>query len=158
MNWLRKGLWRFSPRRFGKWLDLPASEHRGLLEAMLLLAGIRLALWLRPFDAIRQELDRPARRSRRSRSGANEPAANEIMRVRRHVDVGSRYIPGASCLTQALAAQVLLRRAGLDTMLRIGVKKEPVEGFKAHAWLECDGVIVVGGEVMPQFTPLPPIG
>lgn len=158
MSWLRKGLWKFSPRRIGKWLDLPASEHRGLLEATLLLAGVRLALWLRPFDAIRQELDFPPRRSRRSKPRANESGVNEIMRVRRHVDVGSRYIPGASCLTQALAAQVLLRRAGLDTTLRIGVKKEPAEGLKAHAWLECDGVIVVGGEVMSQFTPLPPIG
>lgn len=105
MGWLAKGLRRFSPRRIGKWLDLPASEHRGLLEATLLLAGIRLALWVRPFDTIRKELDLPPRRVRGNRS--NE---NEITRVRRHVDVGSRYIPGASCLTQALAAQVLLRR------------------------------------------------
>lgn len=158
MSWLKKGLWRFSPQRIGKWLDLPASEHRGLLEATLLLAAIRVALWLRPFDAIRQALDLPARHSRRDRSRVIRSRTSEIIRVRRHVDVGSRYVPGASCLTQALAAQVLLRRAGLDTTLRIGVRKDSTEGFKAHAWLECDGEIVVGGEVMSQFTPLPPIG
>ncbi len=41
--------------------------------------------------------------------------------------------------------------------LRIGVSRERNEKLKAHAWLEIGGIIVVGGDVMSQFTPLPPI-
>ena len=61
----------------------------------------------------------------------------------------ARFIPGASCLTQALSLQVLLSKAGLHSRLCIGVRKES-KGFEAHAWIERDGRVLIGGEAGSQ--------
>lgn len=49
------------------------------------------------------------------------------------------YPRRALCLEQSLALFVLLRRRGIDALLRIGVQTIP---FSAHAWVEVDGVAV----------------
>ena len=55
-------------------------------------------------------------------------------------DVVSRYLPGATCLTQALAAQALLTQSGFPSQVEIGVAKEttgaafmPTPGWFARA-------------------------
>ena len=64
-------------------------------------------------------------------------------------------MPGATCLTpQALAAQLLLARAGYPSSLRMGARRR--DGvLEAHAWLE-DGERVVYG-ARGEFIALPPI-
>ena len=44
----------------------------------------------------------------------------------------------ANCLKQSLALWWLLRLTGIESALRIGVRKGPV-GVEAHAWIECRG-------------------
>ena len=61
------------------------------------------------------------------------------------VSAGSRYTPSTSCLVQALAAQMLLNRRGYLSQLRIGVAKGDAGQFQAHAWVESDGRIIIGG-------------
>ena len=58
----------------------------------------------------------------------------------------------ARCLPQAIAGYCLLRRGGLAPVVKLGVAVEP-RGLDAHAWLECDGVIVTGGDVDRQYAP-----
>lgn len=55
----------------------------------------------------------------------------------------STYVPKATCLVQALAAQLLLTRHGHMADLQIGVSQ--AKGFEAHAWLEFEGRVVLGG-------------
>lgn len=57
----------------------------------------------------------------------------------------ARFVPGASCLTQALAAQFILARAGHRARIRIGVERTEIGQFAAHAWLMCEGRAVLGG-------------
>jgi hypothetical protein len=57
----------------------------------------------------------------------------------------SRYVPGASCLTQALALQFLLARKGYRSDVRVGVAREDDGRFRAHAWVLSEGRIVIGG-------------
>ncbi len=45
----------------------------------------------------------------------------------------------ASCLTQSLALQCLLARSGRSSQVHIGVKKDAAAGFQSHAWVECEG-------------------
>jgi hypothetical protein len=59
------------------------------------------------------------------------------------VTLASRYIPRATCLTQAFTAQILLNRAGLENRLCVGVARVP--SFGAHAWVERAGTVLVGG-------------
>jgi hypothetical protein len=69
------------------------------------------------------------------------------------VEATARRVPEASCLTQALAADVMLRRAGATPQVRIGVAKDRQE-FEAHAWLELDGRVLVGDHDLDRFVPL----
>jgi hypothetical protein len=47
-------------------------------------------------------------------------------------------------LTSSLAAMLLLRRKGQHSVLRIGVTRDAEQKFKAHAWLETNGRIIIG--------------
>jgi hypothetical protein len=78
----------------------------------------------------------------RAKREDEEEIQNEISQK---VSLVSHFFPGASCLTQALAAQVLLRREGFDPKLQLGVARDEAGKFIAHAWIECDGRIVIGG-------------
>jgi hypothetical protein len=68
------------------------------------------------------------------------------------VKAGARRVPMATCLTQALALQRLLGRAGIASTLEIGVSKERSE-FAAHAWLTHEGRVLIGGETR-SYVPL----
>jgi len=74
------------------------------------------------------------------------------------VAVASRYVPLVTCLTQALATQVLLGRCGHPASLRIGVARSERGQLQAHAWVESQGRIVFGGlKNLSHYTPLPPL-
>ena len=62
--------------------------------------------------------------------------------------VNRRLDPARPCLTQALAARYLLSRGGVPSVLQIGVARDEGE-LQAHAWLERDGVVIIGGEQSP---------
>lgn len=127
--------------------------HRLRAEAPLLLVAlgtvivIRLGLWVLPFRTLRAILARAGQRSGLQRAPAHLAWA---------VAVTSPFVPAASCLTQALATDVLLRRAGYQGVLHIGVTLRHGR-LAAHAWVEYDGVIMIGGRGHQDFTPLPPL-
>src|SRR5215207_4920359 len=121
--------------RLRKFLRLPVGEQRILIKASLLLVVIRLGLWLLPFRTLRRLLAKAAQAPPRLQQKADRPCAD---RVARAVAVASHHVPGVgTCLTQALAAQVLLVRRGHQTSLRIGATRGEEGQFEAHAWLEC---------------------
>ena len=57
---------------------------------------------------------------------------------------------------QALAAHVLLGRRHCPTQLHIGVTRDEKGKFMGHAWLESNGIVIIGGEALRQqrYTPL----
>ncbi len=61
------------------------------------------------------------------------------------VDRSARIVPGATCLTQALAAALFLRLLGHSSELVIGVHRGAGSGFQAHAWLCHGGRVLTGG-------------
>jgi hypothetical protein len=60
-------------------------------------------------------------------------------------------------LVEALVSQALLHRHGYTARLRIGVRLQACGDFAAHAWLEYDGAVIVGGPmtVVDQYQALP---
>ena len=78
-----------------------------------------------------------------------------VERIGWAVALVSRWVPKATCLTQAFAAQILLTRQGYPASLRIGVAKGEGGQFEAHAWVETQGRVVLGGPQLARFTPLP---
>jgi hypothetical protein len=86
------------------------------------------------------------------------PTLRAIRRVVWAVELTSRRVPGASCLTQALAAKLLLCRWGVPSHLRIGVARGDQGDFQAHAWLEASGQVVIGDVGLERYAKLPSLG
>jgi hypothetical protein len=139
--------------RLRKLLALPSAERRLLLVALPVVAGVRVALWLLPFPTLRRWQARWSVPREDARG-----AGAVIPPVVRAVTIASRAVPGASCLTQALAAQLLLARRGCPSVLRLGVGRGPGRRFAAHAWLEYEGRPIIGEFEAGRFTPLPAFG
>ena len=141
-------------KRLYKFLRLPSTDRRLLVNSVLLLGMVRLRLWLLPFQTLRHLLIRMTRAT--AELQATDQAS--IDQVVWGVTVGSRYVPAATCLTQALATQMLLSHCGHPARLRIGVARSETGEFHAHAWVECQGRIVIGGTDAPlRYTPLAPL-
>ncbi|TIV06075.1 MAG: lasso peptide biosynthesis B2 protein, partial [Mesorhizobium sp.] len=63
------------------------------------------------------------------------------------VAAAARLVPGASCLTQALAGQYLLARQGNASKISIGIERGTGSELRAHAWLMSGNHIVLGGSI-----------
>ena len=133
-----------------KFWSLNPGERGLLLQTILLVVFLRAALCLLPFVRLKDYL---ARRAKRHPGPQEVPASRLVWAVR---TVAAR-IPRATCLTQALAAKYQLERSGRNAQLHLGVAKEKGR-FLAHAWLECDGQTVLGGEIADRYTPLVAVG
>lgn len=73
----------------------------------------------------------------------------------RMVQVAGRRYPFriTNCLTQSVTVWWLLCRRGIESDLRIGVRKEATQ-LKAHAWVECQGhVLNDTADTYGQFSP-----
>lgn len=138
-----------------EFLRLPAAQRCLLIRAAVLVGAIRLGLWLLPFRVVRGTVRRLAPPVQGPVAGDWRAAARIAWAVR----LVSRYVPAATCLTQALAVQVLLRQWGYPACLRIGVAREADGKLAAHAWVESQGRIVIGGTdaSIAQYTALPPL-
>lgn len=129
--------------RLRKYLRLPAPDRRLLLEAATLQAAVRLALWFFPVRTLRRAITPQAT------SHKPQPPVSHLAWA---VNASARFIPRSTCLVRALAAQRLLARHGYPSTLHLGVAKSPE--FQAHAWLECQGAILIGAAAPGRYTPL----
>lgn len=123
-----------------------------LAQAGVVVIAVRLMLTLVPFRAWKDLIVQPPARAAQGQ-GAD---AALVSRVTAAVRTTSRYVPAATCLTQALATQLLLAWRGHATKLKIGVAKGADGQFQAHAWVEWGGKVIIGGANSPaQFTIIP---
>jgi hypothetical protein len=137
--------------RLNRFIRLPAAERRLLLKAALLLGGIKLGLWLLDFHALQRLLSRVAEAPIGLRKLDRVSAEKVVWSVK----LAGRYMPMArTCLTQAMTTQALLARRGYPTILHIGVVTKERGEFEAHAWLESEGEVVIGGHDLERYTPL----
>ena len=120
---------------------------------MFMLGTIRLGLWLFPFRLMRLLLAGV----KQSKYELHEPDETYIDKTIWAITIATEYIP-ATCLTQAIAIQVLLAQRSYSTDLRIGVAKCDGRQLQAHAWVESQGKVVIGAsEDLSRYTPLPPL-
>ena len=123
-----------------KFLRLKRTEKALVLRSFFLVFLIRLLLWLVPARLLKRFFTSPS-----ATPGENSVDDwSEITKIVRSVRSVSRFVPRATCLTQALAASLLIRRSGQRSELKIGVAKDERSQFIAHAWLEKDGRIILG--------------
>jgi hypothetical protein len=127
-----------------KFAGYSALERRLVVKAWFTLIGVRLLLWVAPYRWIEARMMVPP---------STVPSAISPAQIALAVTRASKLVPFATCLTQALAGGFLIRRAGSPAIIHFGVARGEA-GFKAHAWLESDGGILIGGSEAAAYLPL----
>jgi hypothetical protein len=120
---------------------LSAVEWPLLIGASVLVVVVRIALWLLPSRVILATTRRLVSGPERSPNGVRVSPAQ----IAWAVGAASRRVPRASCLTQALATQLLLRAFGFASRICLGVGRSGDGQFCAHMWVERDGRVLIGG-------------
>jgi hypothetical protein len=137
--------------RLRKFFLLCPTERRLLLKAAFLLSAIRVGLWLLPFQLQGRLF---VRLSKLLPEYSPDPDA-AVAQVAWAVETAAPYVPRATCLTRALAAKAMLASSQCPLLLHIGVAKGENGHFKAHAWLESQGRVVIG-DIQPwRYTSMP---
>jgi hypothetical protein len=134
-------------------LRLSSRELAAFLTALPLVGATRAALWILPSGTI---VRRVSRLSRGVTVADRETWDPEL--ITWAVRAASRLVPMATCLTQAVAAQLLLVRSGHASEICVGVARDAAEAFRAHAWVELQGRVVLGAEGVTAFSRLPSFG
>ena len=137
-------------RQCRKFVQLAPADRSLLVSAAFLVVWVRLGLWLLPFRTLRRTLSRLAGASTGRQGSPGCAAERPVWAVR----VVSRYVPGSTCLTQALAAHALLARHGYSADLQIGFTRDDAKRLQGHAWLEHEGEVVIGGGELERYVPL----
>lgn len=126
-------------------LRLPVAEKRLIIKALFLVWAVSLGLCILPLSRLRKLIAKTP--------NIEIDSSFSVKQLIWSVDAASRCVPVAKCLARAMAAQVLLAEHGHRSELCIGVAKVESQ-LKAHAWLEDEGKVLIGGSVC-DYKPLP---
>ena len=136
-------------KRIKNFHQLTGPEKQILFLAWRRLWQVRISLWFGSYKQTRSRIED------KINSSATKPnksvSADGIAYL---VTVVSRWVPSATCLTQALVGEWMLKEAGFNTSLHIGIKKGEDKEFEAHAWIELNGEKLLGGTVAEGFKPI----
>lgn len=133
-------------RKLAKARALTGAEWGFLIRGFLLLPAVALGMRVLPFHRVVVLL--------RGNGNAAGKASIDPDRAAYLVEVASRLqLRKPTCLQKALVLYGLLRRQGVEADLVIGAKKAE-EKLAAHAWLEHQGRIILGGNGAGPYAPL----
>jgi hypothetical protein len=140
---------RLNPHLLRKFRQAGRRRRALFLEAVALLALVRLALICVPFTRLARRLGTfvPPADDRVGKARVHTSAAHALLAQ----DVGwavaraARYAPFAAvCLPQAIAARSMLKRRGVSSAMHFGAANFGQGPFDSHAWLDAAGVKVTG--------------
>lgn len=139
--------------RLARLAALPARERRVLASAA---ARLPIA-WIALRVAGLARLQAWERRAFRRGSQAGADALPEARTIAAIVEIAARHSPFPNtCLSRSITLAWMLRRRGIASELRIGVRRTGAS-LEAHAWVECAGVPVNDTpESIAGFDPLQP--
>lgn len=124
---------------WAKFRALPVAHRRLFVEAAILLGLVGAALKVMPYRICRSGLSLLAGEPTADTGREGLRRARNIAEV---VRAAGRHGPtGYSCLRESLVLWHLLRRSGIRSQLRIGVRKDG-GNLDAHAWVECQGLVL----------------
>jgi len=111
-----------------------------LIRAFFMVMTLRLLLWFVPLVSLQKLLLAIRPRAHHGTPGRVLPA-----RIAWAVTTAGCFIPKSTCLVKAMAVQALLAGEGIASVLHIGVMKGNGASLDAHAWVESEGRVVIGG-------------
>jgi Transglutaminase-like superfamily len=132
----------------GKFFQLPRQDRFLLLEATLWIAVAGFAIAVLPFRHLGLLAARPIRQAK----PAHQLRAIMVGRIRWAIITVTRRVPWrALCFEQGLAAQLMLRRRGIPSVLYYGAATGDRTGLSAHVWVRDGDVDVIGGDIADRF-------
>jgi len=131
--------------------SLSAADRVIVAEAAGLLAFIRVAVAAAPFPFVRRVLRVFPQTKNQRRHECLTEGGHDAARVAWAVAASARHLPlGTTCLVESLAVDAMLRRRGIASEIRFGVRPPDGGALTAHAWVEHNGAIVFGAR--PDLT------
>jgi len=123
---------------WARWRDLPPSDRRLLLALLLSLPLVSAGLRLFGLRRVSRFLSRQPVSTR----GQSPLGVDRALALGRLVNAAAYRLPGRpACLARSVTLWWLLRRHGIESTLRIGVRTEGGR-LEAHAWVELAGVVL----------------
>ena len=122
-------------------LRRPLRDVPLFFSALVCVAIVRIALSTRKTHIIKRRIRTDLERG----LSLQQASKGNLAEVAWSVTAASRFIPGATCLTQAYAGAWLLARKGQPSELEITLPVSGADSFRPHAWLFQGTVIVLGG-------------
>ncbi len=127
-----------------------------VVEAVVCLLLARLGLIFVPFPKLARRLGSFVSpndpRALAARAPGPRDQAALAAEIGWAVTRAARHAPfEAVCLPQAMAAQVMLRRRGVASVMHFGAARGEDKPLDAHAWLDAAGVEVTGYPVANKF-------
>ena len=134
-----------------KFIGLGRVERELLVRALAVVVLFRIAKPLLSFSHLRSLVGKLSGGSVAVSSGSAPDAKTIIWAV----EASSARVPGGhNCLVRALGAETLLRRYGYTCDFKIGAGKTEAGEFTAHAWLECEGRVIIGDFELGRYAEL----
>ena len=118
-------------KKLAAFCALPNRDRVLLIEAVTALVFFGMALRLVSVERLR------------AWAGSLRPGNGSMDRIVWAVRTSARRVPGATCLSSALALQRMLSRRGYASELHIGVAWKDKD-FAAHAWLVRGERVLIG--------------
>ena len=125
-----------------RYIRLSIPKQLLLIESVLILIVMRICLRLLQYTTLNRLLMRFD-----GKIDSNQPANTNrqddiIWAIRK---TGEKLYGENTCLPLALAGQLQLNLHGFPARTQLGVSKTDEGMIKAHAWVECNGDVVIGG-------------
>jgi hypothetical protein len=144
--------------RFKTFLYIPASRKLLLCEAFAMLVWGWFVIRCLSFRRYAERLGEP---SAGENYDDNVQDEYQLRNIRWAIDAINRLFGGKfNCLMQGIAGKLMLNRRGISNTLVLGTRITRENGdrnsetLKAHAWLWAGQVIILGGEVRNEYTPI----
>ena len=140
--------------RLNKFFQRSRDEQGLFISAGCLLIAIRTGLAIFSFERVRMILSFLAKDMNTEKYSGWE--GSTVERIVWAVSTASRHLPvKMNCFPRALATQVLLSRQNIASELKIGVSRMGADQFEAHAWVVCNGRVIMGElDDLDRFKPL----
>lgn len=128
---------KYNPLSF---IRLPRREKIFFFRSIFLLSKYRVRLKTTPLETLIAQVEQE-RRAYQDHKKADIP----LPQVCKLIHVAAGLVPLSTCLSNALAGQLLFAANHYPTTLHIGVRNSADSDFEAHAWLSLNGEVLMGG-------------
>lgn len=142
-------------RKIKLFFQLPGKERNLFTEAYFLLGIMRALILTVSFKRLTRSLIHAP--DHLDQKGLNDKQRNTAETIGRIISKAANNTPWESaCLAQVLTAQKMLKRRNIPGVFYLGARKVGSDEavLEAHAWTQCDNLIITGEWGHELFTVL----